>query len=93
MRGGNTLLFVFSLLLAAAGVMLGLWYLSAAGALLAVLSGSPVVGVVLAFFLDLSFGRPVGVLHSVAFPLTLLVFFLALVRAFFIRHLRDRRLY
>lgn len=82
-----------ALILVCAGVIGGYWIVSVSGVLIFALSGYWLPALVAALMLDLLFGPAVGIFELLVYPIAVGTAALVLVRAFLIRHLRDRRLY
>lgn len=76
--------------LAALGFLLPLWPLSVLGIVLAAAWGRWFFAVLIGLLLDLAWGAPVGLAHSLYFPFTLLAMVAALVRLWVGRYFADR---
>jgi hypothetical protein len=69
-----------SFLLVSGGFILGYWYVSLLGILLAALGGSPVAAVGFGLLLDLAYGAPLGLAVYLYFPFTILGAVLSVLR-------------
>ena len=65
------------------------WPLSIAGILLAALTGRWVTAILLGFLIDIAYGTPVGILHFLFFPFTLLALLGTLARHIKFRYFRK----
>jgi hypothetical protein len=78
--------------LAAIGFLLPLWPLSALAVVLMSAWGRWLFAISVGLLLDLAWGAPVGLVHYVYFPFTLLAVVTALVRAWSAKYFIDRGL-
>ena len=78
-----------SFVLAALGFLLSFWPLSVAGILLAALMGRWVTAILLGLLKDIAYGTPVGVLHFLFFPFTLLALLGIVARQLKLRYFRK----
>jgi len=77
-------------LLAALGFLLPMWPLSALGIFLAGLSGRYVFAITMGLLFDIAYGAPMGALHFVWFPFTLLAITALLCSVFGKRYFLGR---
>ena len=77
-------------LVAAAGFMLGLWPLEAAGVLSMAFVGKGWLAVPLGFLLDIAYGSPVGALHYLFFPFTILALVVIILRFWGNKYFLDK---
>lgn len=75
-------IYALSFAIAAIGFLMPLWPLCILGILIAALSGRYFFAMLVAILLDLGFGPPVGLLHYLYMPFTILAAIAALVRYF-----------
>lgn len=72
MNRSSRLIYALVFAIAGAGFLLPLWPLCVLGILIASLSGRWLFGAVIGLLIDIAWGPPVGVLHYLYFPFTLL---------------------
>jgi cell shape-determining protein MreD len=86
----SRVLYALSFIIAAAGFLLPLWPLCVVGILIAALSGRWIFAFVLGLLIDVAWGVPVGILHFLYFPFTLLALVGALIYYFSKNYFLDR---
>ena len=83
------ILFAVAFVIAAGGFLLQFWPLEVVGILLLSLSGHWIYGVIIAFLLDIAYGVPVGPLHMLLLPFTILALLSAVLQHYGKRYFFD----
>ena len=86
----DTLVYLGSFAVAAAGLLVGFWPLCVLGIAIAVLYGHEFFGIGMALIFDLIFGAPTGVLHYVHFPLVVFSLICFIIRSVALRYVLER---
>ena len=76
--------------LAGAGFLLPLWPLSVVGILIAGLSGHSIFALCVGLLLDIAYGAPMGTLHILILPFTIVSLLSILARHFGLRYFLDK---
>jgi hypothetical protein len=91
MRKSLTLVIIASCLLVGAGFLIPLWPLAALGILLAAASGRYFVAIALGLLLDVAYGAPVGSMHFMYAPFTLLALCIDAMHFYLGGYFREKR--
>jgi hypothetical protein len=86
----SRLIYALSFIIAGAGFLLPFWPLCIVGVLIAALSGRFIFAIFMGLLLDVAWGAPVGILHYIYFPFTILALVGALLQRLSGKYFLDR---
>jgi hypothetical protein len=93
MFSNELLIYTGTAILFTSGLLFGWWLPMVAAVMVLAVCGRFIWALVLALLLDLYFGTPVGMLHVLLLPVTVVTLAVVVCRSYLVRHLRDTRVY
>ncbi|HVZ75895.1 MAG TPA: hypothetical protein VG934_01330 [Candidatus Paceibacterota bacterium] len=89
MRKNSYAIIAIAFLIAAAGFLIPFWPLTVLGIAVMALLGYPLWAITLGLLLDLAYGAPIGTLHILVFPFTIVALASIVVREVGKRYFMD----